>query len=460
VSSLGHVNVPVAIGGALRHLPLLMRVNGHLVPGFPLVVAQRHAGTALRDVSIDADGVILPDGRRIATDAGLVMALNYYGGRGHIETISATDLLDGKVPAERLKGRIVMIGAAALGVGDSFASPFSAELPGVEALATAVGNIMQGSELMRDDRTLILDLLLILLLCYLGYIGAGARSLPFAAGVTLAIWALWLIGVQKSFEAGLWLDAAAPTFALLVAGLLSLAGRVQAQRRLSRRLASERENLAQYQSPIIAETLAQAEHPEFDGRPQNAGILFVDIAGFTGRAEHIGPQGTVTFLREFHARLEKVVLAHGGMIEHFMGDGAMVIFGIPRQQDDDACRTLACAHALLADCETWDRDLMAKGLQPVQIGVGVHFGPVIMATLGGERQRHVTAAGDTVNVTSRLQSLTRSIKAQLAASDELVRAVQALGRHDLLHALKPMPEPQHIRGRDTPMTVWAAGKLG
>jgi adenylate cyclase len=346
-----------------------------------------------------------------------------------------------------------------LGVGDSFASPFSAELPGVEALATAVGNILQGSELVRDDRTLILDLLLILALCYAGYIGAGARALPFAAGLTLLIWVAWLIGLQQSFEAGLWLDGAAPTIALLGAGLLSLSGRVQAQRRLSRKLASERENLAQYQSPIIAETLAQAEHPDFDGRPQNAGILFVDIAAFTGRAEKLGPQATVTFLRKFHARLEKVVLAHGGMIEHFMGDGAMVIFGIPRQQEDDACRTLACAHALIADAEAWDVELLQQGVEPVRIGVGVHFGPVIMATLGGERQRHVTAAGDTVNVTSRLQSLTRNLGAQLAASDELVRAVQALGRHDLLQPLNPLAEPQHIRGRETPMTVWAAGKL-
>jgi adenylate cyclase len=154
-----------------------------------------------------------------------------------------------------------------------------------------------------------------------------------------------------------------------------------------------------------------------------------------------------------------VVLAHGGMIEHFMGDGAMVIFGIPRQQDDDAARTLSCAHALLADVEAWDRELVAKGLEPVQIGVGVHFGPVIMATLGGERQRHVTAAGDTVNVTSRLQSLTRSIGARLAASDEIVRAVRSLDRDDLLRDLTPLAEPQHIRGRDAPMTVWAAGKM-
>lgn len=458
MASLGHVNVPVSSGGALRRLPLAMRVNGHVVPGFPLVVAQRHAGASLNDVILDADGVQLSDGRRIAADAGLMLSLNYFGGRGRIETISATDLLDGKVPADKIKGRIVMIGAAALGVGDSFASPFSAELPGVEALATAVGNILQGSELIRDDRTLILDLLLILLLCYAGYVGAGARSLPFAAALTLAIWAVWLVGLQASFNANLWLDGAAPTIALLASGLLSLAGRVQAQRRLSGRLASERENLAQYQSPIIAETLAQAAHPDFDGRPQNAGILFVDIASFTGRAERIGPQATVAFLREFHARLEKVVLAHGGMIEHFMGDGAMVIFGIPRQQNDDAARTLACAHALLADVDTWDAQLKAAGREPVQIGVGVHFGPVIMATLGGERQRHVTAAGDTVNVTSRLQSLTRTVKAQLAASDEIVRAVRELGRDELVRDLNPLP-PQHIRGRDTPMVVWTGRPL-
>ncbi|MGE0154500.1 MAG: CHASE2 domain-containing protein [Reyranellaceae bacterium] len=458
LSGLGHVNVPVASGGALRQLPLFLRVQDHVVPGFALVAALRHAGHELRDMALDSEGVLLPDGRRVAADPGLGLALNYYGGRGHIETLSAIDLLDGKVPAEKIKGRLAMIGAAALGVGDSFATPFAAELPGVEVLATAAANILQGNALVRDDRTLILDLLLIGLLCYAGYVGAGVRSLPFAAGLTLLVWAAWLVGLQKSFEARLWLDGAAPTLALLAAGLLSLSGRVQAQRRLSRRLARERENLAQYQSPIIAETLAQAAQPEFDGRPQNAGILFVDVAAFTGRAERIGPQATVAFLREFHARLEKVVLAHDGMIEHFMGDGAMVIFGVPRQQEEDAARTLACAQALLADVAAWDRELRDKGLEPVQIGVGVHFGPVVMATLGGERQRHVTAAGDTVNVSSRLQSLTRTIGAPLVASDGLVRAVAALGRSHLLRELRPLPA-QPIRGRDMPMVVWTSGEM-
>lgn len=457
-SALGHVNVPVASGGALRRLPLALQVGRHVVPGFALVVAQRQAGHGGAELLLDADGVVLGDGRRVVTDAGLVMALNYYGGHGHIETISAIDLLEGRVPAARIGGRIAMIGAAALGVGDSFAAPFSAELPGVEALATAVGNILQGSELIRDDRTLLLDLLLIGLLCYAGYVGAATRSLSVAAGLTLAIWAAWLVGLQQSFEARLWLDAAAPTVALLGAGLLALAGRTQAQRRLSRLLARERANLAQYQSPIIAETLAQAAQPDFDGRPQQAGILFVDIAGFTGRSERIGPQATVEFLRQFHARLEKVVLAHGGLIEHFMGDGAMVIFGVPRPQPDDAARTLACAHALLADADDWDRALLAAGDEPVRIGVGVHFGPVVLATLGGERQRHLTAAGDTVNVASRLQGLTRTLGVRLAASDEMVRTVRAQDRAELVAGMTPLPA-QPIRGRDAPMVVWVCGVL-
>lgn len=457
VAALGHVNVPVDPGGALRRLPMAIRFEDTVVAGFPLVVTQRFVGAGLRDLTIDADGLGLPGGRRVATDAGLMLALNYYGGRGHFATVSAIDLLDGKVPAERLRGKIALVGAAALGVGDSFVAPFSQELPGVEALATAIGNMLNGDALVRDDRTLMLDLLLIVLLCFLGWVGAGTSSLPFAGALTVAIWLVWLVLLQKSFEAGLWLDAAAPTFALLAAGLLSLTGRVQAQRRLSGRLADERENLARYQSPIMAESLARQEHPAFEGRPQNAGILFVDIAAFTGRSERIGPQGTVDFLRDFHGRLEAVVLAHGGVIEHFMGDGAMVIFGIPEQREDDAARTLACAHALLEDAAEWNVELHQAGNDPVRIGVGVHYGPVVMATLGGRQQRHVTAAGDTVNVASRLQSLTRNYPDPIAASDELVRAVRTIGREDLVAPLEPQP-PQPIRGRDTPMVVWTGGR--
>ena len=104
------------------------------------------------------------------------------------------------------------------------------------------------------------------------------------------------------------------------------------------------------------------------------------------------------FLRDFHARIERAVLAHGGMLQQFMGDGAMVIFGVPEAGPDDAAAALGCARDLVADIARRNAELIAGGEAPFKISVGIHYGPVVIARLGGPTQAQITAAGDTVNV--------------------------------------------------------------
>ena len=116
-------------------------------------------------------------------------------------------------------------------------------------------------------------------------------------------------------------------------------------------------------------------------------------------------------------------------------------------------RALAASRQLLDSLGDWNLDLQAAGQEPVRLRVGLHYGPVIAALLGGERQGQVTVAGDTVNVASRLQEMGKEHKATLVASAEFVAGVHRAGRDDMLAGMRRLPA-QPVRGRNETIDLW------
>ena len=276
--------------------------------------------------------------------------------------------------------------------------------------------------------------------------GRRERGAGTVVGAVAVLIALWFAVAQFAFARGLWLDVTFPCAAILIN-----AGAVAAVRAAIER--GMRRNLSRYHSPMIVDMLAERASPRFEGSAQNAAILFVDMAGSTARLETMAPDAAVRFLRDFHGRIERAVLAHDGVVEKFMGDGAMVVFGIPKPHAGDAAAALACARALIDDIRAHNAELAAAGVPPIDVSIGIHYGPVIMARLGGATQAEVTAAGDTVNVASRLESLTRANDAAIVISDAAVAAIRAAGRLDLIEGFERLP-PQEIRGRVERLAIW------
>jgi adenylate cyclase len=382
------------------------------------------------------------------------IALYHYGGQGTFPTYSMIDLIDGEAPAAALAGKAVFLGSTALGNVDTFLSPFSTKLPGVEALTTAAANIAVGDYLLRDRSSLRIDIVVAALLGLFAFIAANQRSLAMAGAATAALWVVAAIGAQGAFVGQhLWLDTTTYILTLLLVGLVTFTGRIVQQRRISGQLQRERDNLARYHSPLLTDWLAAEQQPAFNERAQSAAVMFVDVAGFTRRSEQMGPAATVEFLRDLHGRIERAALAHRGVIEQFMGDGAMIIFGLPEPAADDAARALAAAQQLFTDLGDWNLDLKSHGAEAVRLRVGLHYGPVVAALLGGERQGQITVAGDTVNVASRLQEMGKEHAAIIVASAEFVASVRAGGRDDLLAGLQRLTG-QKVRGREETIDLW------
>ncbi|WP_246501949.1 adenylate/guanylate cyclase domain-containing protein [Mesorhizobium caraganae] len=188
---------------------------------------------------------------------------------------------------------------------------------------------------------------------------------------------------------------------------------------------SERASLSRYFSPNIVRELS-ANASALD-RPvvQEAAILFADMVGFTRLTERMEPEALIGFLREFHGRLARVAFSNGGTVDKYIGDAIMLHFGTPRPRDDDPVRALACAGAMIAEIERWNFERAAEGKGPIEIGIGLHYGEVVVGNIGHAQRLEFTVLGDAVNVASRLERLTRHTGSRLMISDDLVRAVQS-----------------------------------
>ena len=248
-------------------------------------------------------------------------------------------------------------------------------------------------------------------------------------------------------------------FCCLVAGLAVSVWRARELSRAAAVSEKARANLARHFSPKVLDELSAREQPFGAVRRQSAAILFADIRGFTTRCETMAPEEAIAFLRDFHGRMEEVIFRHGGTLDKILGDGLLAVFGIPAQGPGDAGDALACARDMVDTVARWNEVRERAGAFPVHIGVGLHYGPVMMGDVGSERLMTFTVVGDTVNVASRLQSLSKDIGTALVASEALVTAV----RNEMRLDAQLVDELQHagvrqLRGREGETVVYALQK--
>lgn len=215
-----------------------------------------------------------------------------------------------------------------------------------------------------------------------------------------------------------------------------------------------RADLARYVSPDVADALlaAQTADSEGFGAPtnRNVAVLFADVVGFTGLSERMAPDRVVVLLRSLHERGSGVVFAHEGSLDKYLGDGFLATFGGISSQPDAAARAIRCAIALQEEVARWNAKRQLRGAMPVQLSVGVHYGPVVVGNIGSAQRLEFTVVGDTVNIASRLETLTRRLGCRIAVSD--VALTEAALHDPLLPRFEPAGDRQ-LDGREQTISV-------
>jgi len=237
---------------------------------------------------------------------------------------------------------------------------------------------------------------------------------------------------------------------LLTAGtLLVITVRTRALLLASIRDAYLRTSIARFvPSTLVAEFARRGD--EAAACQQHAvAVLFADLRGFTAATERLPAVDVLRFLNEYRRRMVEVIAAHDGMVDKFIGDAIMVVFGVPRLRPDDASRAVTCALAMLAAVEAWNRERTEVAWGRVRIGIGAHHGEVIVGAIGDERRLEYTVIGDTVNAAQRIERLCAELGLPLLVSAELLRAAAIPERR--WHPISP----QNVRGRQRPLRLFA-----
>jgi adenylate cyclase len=413
VRGTGYVDIDEdAADGAARSYPAAVFFDGrYRVPLF-LVAARAWLGAPPLTLDLGPGGVagIAVGERRIPVDETGRMMIHFRGPAGTLPRYSIADILKRKIPAEALRGKIVIVGVTAHALGDRFVTPVGSDFPGVELQATAIDNVLAGDfvyqsvEERGEER-------------WAGWLlglTVGIAAATLGAGQSLAL--LLVLGggylgyaIWRFESSGAMLGVVFPLFALFFSYLAAISYRYGTEGREKRHLRSVFELYLHPQ--VLASVVNDPEGLKLGGQRRHLSVLFSDIVGFTERAERLEPEPLVAMLNTYMSVMTEAILVSGGVVDKLMGDGIMAFWGPPLKLENPARAAIDCALTMLDELKSLaDRD---ERFADVHIGIGIATGDAIVGNLGGERHFDYSAVGDTVNLASRLEGLTRQFKVGL-----------------------------------------------
>ncbi len=196
------------------------------------------------------------------------------------------------------------------------------------------------------------------------------------------------------------------------------------------------------------------EKMSLGGEKLNVTILFTDIRSFTSISENMDPQALVALLNEYFTEMVTIVLGQDGVVDKYIGDAIMVVFGAPEPEPNDALRAVRSAVGMRDALRKLNERLKARGMTPLRTGIGIHTGEVIAGSIGHEEQRQYTVIGDAVNLASRLETATKDLAVNILISEHTYEIVKD---HVQVRAMKEIT----VKGRARPvMTYEVIGLTG
>lgn len=425
----------------LRRLALRLERKGRRRDAFALVTAARAAGIPLDGVRLD-DEELRFGSRSFPLEDGF-FRVPYLARRGGVPQVSCADLLADRLPDAVFRDRVVIVGPADPRFHDDHLTPIGRIL-GAQIHANAVEALLEGRSLRRPSAPL--RLLLVLLPALLAFAASARASRPVAWAVFALAAAGLAAGALFAPGRGIWFGPFLPGLALLLFALLppvlrTVLGAMEGLRvkRLFGQFVSKE---------VFATLMAARDALDLEGTEVEATLLFADVRGFTTLSAALGPRETFRVLNEYLSEMVDVILAHGGRLDKFMGDGIMAVWGAPFASDDDPWNACRAAVTMLERLKLLNRHLSLEGRQELRIGVGLCTGAVHAGVIGTADKMEYAVIGDTVNTASRLEGMTKELGFPVVMAESTYRAVAHRVRAKDLG-------PRAVRGRREEVRVFA-----
>jgi adenylate cyclase len=457
----GHITPRLDPDGAVRRVPALICYERRNYPALALAgllaVGGQAAGSPIRvepgerawEPAWTLSLTGLP-GVRAPLDSQGNLRVPYHKARSAITSVSAADVLEGRLAPDVLRGKWALIGASAFGLSDTVSTVLGGAVSGVEVHAQLLTGLLDGEVPFEPKAAVVLEALWIAfaVAALLALAGLNPSSRPggslwlqshrvlwlpltaFALGLaTFGLHALALVGLRW------WLGWSHAALAIVLAGLfLGLAEHARSLAEKGRLF----RNLASYLPAAVAEQIALAEPSgEIVAERRELTVLAADLRNFSAYCEARSPEDAARVLHRFYTTAGEIVEAHGGVIEEMVGDSLIALFNGPKPCADHALAALSAAREMWLRCSEELPNVPAQGLEPLALGIGLETGVALLGSFGPAGRRVHTVLGQTVTIALRLQDLTADLAYPVLVGDQAAERVGVPFDHNDL-SLKPL----------------------
>jgi len=420
----------------------VMAVRAYLGVGDDLVLTYGQNGIV--DIQFGNKGNVVPN------DIGEAL-INYHGPAYTYPHKSMAEVLEGIIPPEFFRGKIVLIGATATGIGDIKSTPYSGtDYPGIEIHANVIDNLLHGNFLQRGAHQQLLDVVVILLLGVpLGLFMALVPPRFMWFGLSLLAPLIWVD--YRAFVNGWWLNFSIPAITITANVLLVSLYRALVEEKEKRKV---RTAFGQYLSPEVVRRLLK--NPQLiEPRKTELSVMFSDIRGFTSISEQLDAQDLAVFLNEYLSEMSGIVLEFSGTLDKYIGDAVMAFWNAPLEVEEHPAKACESALKMMERVRQMQKKWEAEGRPHLDIGIGINTGNASVGGMGSIQRYAYTALGDTVNLSSRLEGLNKDYGTHIIVNETTFAATASAGfvfrELDLIR----------VKGKKLPVTIFElVGRVG
>jgi len=415
-ANAGHFNPLVDADGVSRRVPMLAEYQGAYYEALSLAMIRVLAGYPKvepgiapgRFVSKSYSGLewLKVGPVTIPVDANVSAFIPYRGKRGSFKYISLADVYFDKVPKDELRGKIALIGTTAPGLLDLRSTPVGSVFPGVEIHANMIASMLDNDFKQKPAYMLGAEVVLLL-------IGGIALSMlvPLLSPLKATLVSLLAIVLITGFNAIVWTKGGMIlplASSLLMIGALFAFNMSWGYFIESRSKRQFTELFGQYVPPELVDKMAaDPEKYSMEGKSEELTVLFSDIVGFTSISESLEPKELSQFINDYLTSMSMVIRNNRGTLDKYIGDAIMAFWGAPVEDPEHARQGVISAMAMQTELDKLRAQMLARGWPDIRIGVGVNSGNMRVGDMGSKLRKAYTVMGDAVNLSSRLEGLTR-----------------------------------------------------
>jgi adenylate cyclase len=442
-AGVGQINLLPDDDGVNRRTPLLIDWEGKQMPSLGMMAAMFALG---EKEFTSGDFEITLGSRQIPIGENSSMWVNFTGPPGGYPRYSFADVVNGRIPAEKLKGKVLFVGATAPGIYDMRVTPFNGNTPGVEIHATVADNIISDRFIRQGGLEALVDIFFIVLMGALAYLLTTRLRLYGAIPATALLLSGYIWFANSMFAAGHWINIIYPALSAILALLVGGGFRYLVLERSAREM---RSMFSSYLSPkLVARLEKDPDAAKIGGDTKMVTVLFTDIKGFTTFSEKHPPQEVVSRLNEYLGAMVQVIEQHDGTIDKFIGDAVMAYWGAPLSQADHGKLAVQCLLAMAQRLEELKSQWASEGKEPFSIRGGIQSGEVVAGNVGfAGKKMEYTVIGDTVNLASRLEGTAKYYGINYLVGENTYQLTRDFCRYRELDKIR-------VVGKQLPVTIY------